>query len=72
MSKNALADIIRADGMTALQDLFDDVARLKSDERGLTPLHLTDAEAANDLIYYSTTAARLVYKDTGGTVHNLY
>lgn len=37
-----------------------------------TPAHSTDANADNDTIYYSTTASKLVYKDTGGSVHALY
>jgi hypothetical protein len=36
------------------------------------PAHLADASAANDTVYYSTTAGKLVYKDSGGTVNNLY
>lgn len=36
------------------------------------PTHLTDAAAETDTIYYSTTANKLVYKDSGGTVNNLY
>ena len=39
---------------------------------GLTPGHMTDAAASNDTIYYSTTQSKLVYKDSGGTVNNLY
>jgi len=38
----------------------------------IQPPHLADASAPNDSIYYSTTANRLVYKDSGGTVNNLY
>jgi len=38
----------------------------------LNPAHLTDAAAASDSIYYSTTQSKLVYKDSGGTVNNLY
>jgi hypothetical protein len=33
---------------------------------------LTDAAAANNSLYYSSTAGKLVYKDSGGTVNNLY
>jgi len=36
------------------------------------PPHLADASAPNDSIYYSTTANKLVYKDSGGVVNNLY
>lgn len=38
----------------------------------LKPASLSDAAAANDSIYYSTTASKLVYKDSGGTVNSLY
>lgn len=37
-----------------------------------TPATLTDAAAPNGSIYYSSTASKLVYKDAGGTVNNLY
>lgn len=36
------------------------------------PASLADASAANGTIYYSTTAGKLVYKDSGGVVNNLY
>lgn len=32
----------------------------------------SDGDAANNSIYYSTTAAKLVFKDGSGVVHNLY
>ena len=38
----------------------------------IQPVSLADVSAANDSIYYSTTASRLVYKDSGGVVNNLY
>jgi hypothetical protein len=38
----------------------------------ITPATLTDAAAPNGSIYFSSTASRLVYKDSGGTVNNLY
>lgn len=36
------------------------------------PPSMTDAAAPNNTVYYSTTAAKLVYKDSGGTVNPLY
>jgi hypothetical protein len=36
------------------------------------PVTLADADAANNSIYYSSTASKLVYKDSGGTVRALY
>lgn len=39
---------------------------------GFNPVSMADGSAANNTIYYSTTAGKLVYKDAGGTVNNLY
>ena len=39
---------------------------------GITPGSMANAAAANGTIYYSTDAGKLVYKDSGGTVNNLY
>lgn len=36
------------------------------------PPQLADASAANESVYYSTDASKLVYKDSGGTVRSLY
>jgi len=36
------------------------------------PPSLADAEAQNNSIYYSTTQSKLVYKDSGGIVNDLY
>jgi hypothetical protein len=33
---------------------------------------IADGSAVNDSLYYSTTAGKLAYKDSGGTVHALY
>ena len=38
----------------------------------MKPVQLADASAPNDSVYYSTTQSKLVYKDSGGTVNNLY
>jgi len=38
----------------------------------MQPVHMSDASAPNDSIYYSTTQAKLCYKDSGGTVHTMY
>ncbi len=38
----------------------------------IKPVQLADSEAVNDSIYYSTTQSKLVYKDSGGTVNDLY
>lgn len=39
---------------------------------GVTPASLADSAAANGTIYYSTTAGKLVYKDSSGVVNPLY
>ena len=36
------------------------------------PRHIADADAQADMVYYSTTAGKMVYKDSSGIVHNLY
>ena len=36
------------------------------------PAALADADAANGTVYYSTTASKLVFKDSGGVVSALY
>jgi len=38
----------------------------------IIPASITDAAAANSTIYYSTTAGKLVFKDSGGVVQALY
>lgn len=38
----------------------------------IKPGSMADAAAGNGTIYYSTDAAKLVFKDAGGTVHALY
>ena len=38
----------------------------------IKPASLADASASNNSIYYSTTQSKLVYKDSGGSVNDLY
>ncbi len=38
----------------------------------IQPASMADSAATNNSIYYSTTASKLVYKDSAGTVNNLY
>jgi hypothetical protein len=47
------------------------IARINADG-SFSPPTLTDAAAANNTMYYSSTQSKLVYKDSGGTVHALY
>lgn len=39
---------------------------------GIVPASMADGSAANGTLYYSTTAGKLVFKDSGGVVNNLY
>jgi hypothetical protein len=39
---------------------------------GIAPASMTDSSAANGTIYFSSTANRLVFKDSSGVVNNLY
>lgn len=39
---------------------------------GISLSAMTDTQARNNTIYFSTTAGKAVYKDSGGTVHALY
>ena len=38
----------------------------------IEPRIIADADAANNSIYYSTTQAKLVFKDNAGAVQDLY
>lgn len=38
----------------------------------IRPASIADSSAANNSIYFSTTANKLVFKDSSGTVNNLY
>lgn len=38
----------------------------------IQPASISDASAPNNSLYYSTTASKLVFKDSGGNVNNLY
>lgn len=42
------------------------------DDGSLEPVSLADADAVNNSVYYSTDQSKLVYKDSGGTVNDLY
>ena len=54
---------------------FNSVQRLTNilrNDGSIAPVSIEDTDAANNSIYYSTTQSKLVYKDSGGTVHDLY
>ena len=44
----------------------------KLNESELNIASLADTDASNSSLYFSTTSSKLVWKDAGGTVHNLY
>jgi hypothetical protein len=42
------------------------------EDGSVEPVSIADAVAANNSIYYSTDQSKLVYKDFGGVVNDLY
>jgi hypothetical protein len=44
----------------------------KLNDEAIAVASLADADAPNSTLYYSTTASKLVYKDSGGTVRQLW
>lgn len=54
-------------GFTALGNID-----LATNSKFLLPASSADADAPNNSVYYSTDSSKLVYKDSGGTVHDLY
>lgn len=79
ISADATINTIQAKAQTSQTgNLFDAVntsgTRLWGiDQTGaMKPASMADSAAANDTVYYSTDASKLVYKDAGGTVNNLY
>ena len=54
---------------------FTNVVNLMSnirDDKSIEPALLSDGDAVNNSIYYSTTQSKLVYKDALGVVNDLY
>lgn len=79
ISADATINTIQAKAQTSQTgNLFDAVntsgTRLWGiDQTGaMKPASMADSAAANDTVYYSTDASKLVYKDSGGSVNNLY
>lgn len=79
ITADATINTIQAKGQTSQTgDLFSGVdtsgTRLWGiDQTGaMKPASMADSAAANDTVYYSTDASKLVYKDSGGSVNNLY
>ena len=53
------------------QTVADDIMTIDA-KGGINPASMADSSANNNSIYYSTDAGKLVYKDSSGTVNNLY
>lgn len=66
-------DNAEADGDTELLVVNGD-ARVDGNIVGafFQPVSSSDASAPNNSVYFSTDSGKLVYKDAGGTVHDLY
>ena len=47
------------------------LSRVRKDG-SIQPASLSDSAATNNSLYYSTTQSKMCYKDSGGTVNNLY
>lgn len=54
------------------RDSSDNVLASVKPNGAISPATLADSSADNNTIYYSSTQSKLVYKDSGGTVHDLY
>lgn len=59
-------------GGTRFGDGAGNVAAWVHGNGAIAPASLADGSAANGTIYYSTTQGKLVFKDSGGVVNNLY
>lgn len=54
---------------------FNNIERLLTNirnDKSIEPASLADADAQNNSIYYSTDQSKLVYKDSGGVINDLY
>lgn len=61
------SDVVLADG-----DFYAGSHALIDNHAYIHPVSSSDASAPNNSIYYSTTASKLVYKNSSGVVNNLY
>ena len=71
-----LGNVYQSSGLGAAykwftRDLPNYMSNLFYADNSLKPAHLSDADAPNDSMYFSTTANGMVYKDSAGAVHNL-
>ncbi len=74
---DGIRPILEKAGLIALflwlaQDFTSWVSNWIWPDNSFKPPHLADSIANNDSMYYSTTASKMVYKDSAGAVHNLY
>lgn len=56
---------------TKIEENFRHIESKLNNEAYAIP-ELADADAPNSTLYYSTTASKLVYKNSAGVVNNLY
>lgn len=52
--------------------LLESIQEQSLDKGYFTPVSSADADAPNNSIYFSTDSSKLVYKDSGGVVNDLY
>ncbi len=57
---------------TAVNDSVTTFSLAVDDDSYLTPISSADSAAPNTSIYYSTTQSKLVFKDSTGTINDLY
>ena len=79
LNENGIFYITNSDANDPILLRTNNIERLRIDTNGksifsgeIEPASMANASASNNSIYYSTDASRLVYKDSGGTVNNLY
>ena len=68
-----LRDIIekRREDVSEFTALISNIQKFNNDG-SLAIVSLADADAVNNSLYFSTTQAKLVYKDNNGVINNLY
>ena len=62
----------QSQNLLQLRDSSDNVLSAFRADGSWIPPQIADASAVSDSVYYSTDASKLVYKDSGGTVHTLH
>jgi hypothetical protein len=64
--------VAQSGDLTQWQDSTGAILTAIDKNGGFVPASMSDATAANGTLYYSTTANKLVFKDSSGVVNNLY